>query len=45
MGVVLVPFTRGHYPMIVTVNGENVPIGQFIKRSQNLFKRMSAEGH
>ena len=30
---------EGTLPDDVTVNGENVPIGQFIKRSQNLFKR------
>ena len=30
---------EGALPDDVTVNGENVPIGQFIKRSQNLFKR------
>ena len=30
---------EGTLPDDVTVNGQNVPIGQFIKRSQNLFKR------
>ena len=30
---------EGTLPDNVTVNGENVPMGQFIKRSQDLFKR------
>ena len=30
---------EGTLPDKVTVNGENVPMGQFIDRSQNLFKR------
>ena len=30
---------EGTLPDKVTVNGENVPMGQFIKRSQDLFKR------
>ena len=30
---------EGKLPDDVSVNGENVPIGEFIKRSQNLFKR------
>ena len=30
---------EGTLPDDITVNGQNVPIGQFIKRSQNLFKR------
>ena len=30
---------EGKLPDDVTINGENLPIGEFIKRSQNLFKR------